>query len=501
MSKRVAIYWPGEFYEKPNKLAQPEAEAALVQLQRAFEKLGWEPYVIEGCIDRPHKAQEKLWNIKDPVVGLFVHFAWGTHTLEGVIGKDTPLLLCSNFNRKWPGLVGLLSTSASLKSFDHDHSRIWTDAEDWSSDELFMSRLSEWCTTGQIQYDDSEIKRVMPISSESVDIAKSVSEEIRRKRITMLMLGDTSQGMVNSYFGPRLLMKHGFSEYKFDQSWIAHRGQFVTQERIEEAFKFVVEKGVKFHWEDDFTPESTKEQLRDYLTVLDMVNEYKADCLGWQHQIGMLEVLPPSDFAEGLLNSACRPESNGQSIVCATEADQGNAMPAELLKRLLEKKGLHGAVFMHDLRWCGEHENKDIWMMCNSGSSGAYGFNKQVDSLEGVNSYRQVRRKFPIGGGTFAGLGQPGEITWARCYNINDKLIMDIGRGNIVDLPEEKRNEWWNGATPEWPLLPTDLGVSKETIMGHYMSNHIAICYGDVMQEMVALSTELGFEVRIFGNN
>jgi hypothetical protein len=33
--------------------------------------------------------------------------------------------------------------------------------------------------------------------------------------------------------------------------------------------------------------------------------------------------------------------------------------------------------------------------------------------------------------------------------------------------------------------------------MAHYMSNHIAVAYGDVFEEMVALSTAMGFKVRI----
>ncbi len=51
---------------------------------------------------------------------------------------------------------------------------------------------------------------------------------------------------------------------------------------------------------EDFTPEATKEQLRDYLAVLGMIEEFKADCLGWQYQLGLLPLRPPSDFSEGL---------------------------------------------------------------------------------------------------------------------------------------------------------------------------------------------------------
>ena len=70
--------------------------------------------------------------------------------------------------------------------------------------------------------------------------------------------------------------------------------------------------------------------------MLDLVEEFKADCMGWQYQLGLIPLRPPSDFSEGLLNSACRPESNGDTIVCATEADQGNAVPMEMMKRLLK---------------------------------------------------------------------------------------------------------------------------------------------------------------------
>ena len=33
--------------------------------------------------------------------------------------------------------------------------------------------------------------------------------------------------------------------------------------------------------------------------------------------------------------------------------------------------------------------------------------------------------------------------------------------------------------------------------MAHYLSNHIAVAYGNVFHEMVALSEALGFRVRV----
>ena len=30
---------------------------------------------------------------------------------------------------------------------------------------------------------------------------------------------------------------------------------------------------------------------------------------------------------------------------------------------------------------------------------------------------------------------------------------MDVGRGEVVKLPPETRDAWWEGTTREWPLM------------------------------------------------
>lgn len=504
MTKRVALFWPGDGREIPNELARPSVTQATVHMEAALRKLGREPYRVDGFITKPHEAIERLGRINDPMIGMCVHWFYGPHTTEGVVGKDNPLLLASNFSGQWPGLVGLLNTGACLESLGRRFSRIWTAAEEWTADELFMARLDQWCSSGTISYDEGQLAYTAPVSPAATDCARSIAMEFRDRRALILMLGDTSMGMINGYFGPRLLNRHGFSEHKVDQAWIIDRGRRVDDRRIDAALAFVKAQGVSFHWGEpgveDFTEQATREQLRDYLCVLDLVDEYKSDCVGWQYQLGLLRLRPPSDFAEGLLNSVCRPESSGDTIVCSTEADQGNAVPMEMMKRLLRAKGLHQAVMFHDVRWGGEHDDRFIWVLLNSGSCGAYAFNHDPDSLAGVHSYRQPRGYFPVPGGTFAGESLPGAMTWSRCYIKDDGLWMDIGRGEVVQLPAAKRDAWWEGTTRQWPFMAADLGISRDTLMAHYLSNHVAVAYGDIFEEMVALSGELGFKVRILGD-
>ncbi len=502
MSKKVAIFWPGDYRAKPNEWALAQSRETTEQLVAALRKLGRSPYAVEGYLTRPGESIAKLGPIDDPMIGVFVHWTYAPHTVDGVVGKDNPLLLASNFSGTWPGLVALLNTGASLESVGRAASRAWTDAPDWTADAHFMDRLDEWCTTGQIRYGTHEIHGAGAATPESVTVAGQVLDGIRKRRILALMLGDTSMGMINGYFGPRLLYPIGFSEHKVDQAWLIDRVRSVSDDRVDRAFRFVQDRGVTFHWQEvdaeDFTPESTREQLRGYLAVLDLLEEFEADCLGWQYQLGLLKLLPPSDFAEGLLNSHARPEGNGEVVITSTEADQGNLIPMELMKRLLKAKGLPAAVMFHDVRWGARHDGRFLWVLLNSGSCGAYAFNHDVESLKGVHSYRQPSGYFPVPGGTFAGVSLPGPITWARSWiDRTGQLVMDLGKGESVALPDDVREAWWRGTTRQWPFMAADLGCSLETIMAHYMSNHVAVAYGDIFGEMAALSQSLGFRVRI----
>ncbi len=504
MSDTIHLFWPGDYRPRPNELALPLVEASTRQLERALDRLGRRHRRVPGLLTKPHESIERLGPIDEPLIGVYAHWVYGPHTTDGVVGKDSPLLLASNFSGTWPGLVGLLNTAACLESGDRRASRAWTDAADWSRDEVFMERLAAWCAQGEGRYPTRALREPPATPAGAAALAATVHEEFRRRRALVLMLGDTSMGMINGYLGPRWLNRVGFAEHKVDQAWIIERGRDIDERRIDDALAFVRDRGVSFHYgiegAHDYDVNATREQLRDYLAVLDLVDEFRADCIGWQYQLGLIRARAPSDFAEGLFNSTCRPESNGATIVDATEADQGNVLPMEMMKRLLKARGLHQAVFFHDIRWGGEHEGRFLWVLLNSGSSGAYAFNHDPDSLRGVHSFRQPSTYFPVPGGTFAGESLPGDVTWSRAYLCGGELWMDIGRGSVVELPREKRDAWWHGTTREWPFMAADIGLSKQSLMMTYMSNHIAVAYGDIFEEMVSLSKSLGYRVRVLAD-
>jgi hypothetical protein len=196
MSQRIALFWPGDLRQRPNELARPNAEEASLQIERALTKLGRQSYRVPDFISKPHHAIEKLGPIDDPLIGVCVHWFYGPHTTEGVVGKDNPLLLASNFSGQWPGLVGLLNTGACLESLNRPFSRIWTTASDWTADETFMARLEEWCSHGRIRYAETtchcDDRRAGGAQASPGGGGRSSC-----RRALVLMLGDTSMGMIS----------------------------------------------------------------------------------------------------------------------------------------------------------------------------------------------------------------------------------------------------------------------------------------------------------------
>ena len=409
MSKKVALFWPGDARAKPNELALPNVAEATAQLEaRAEEARAHEPTACEGFLSKPHESIEKLGPIDDPMVGVCVHWFYGPHTTDGVVGKDNPLLLASNFSGRWPGLVGLLNTGACLEIARAPVLARVDDAArlDEGRDVHGAPRRVVRDRAHRLPRRRDRLPRAA-VSQAAAKLAREVADEIQRRRVLILMLGDTSMGMINGYFGPRLLNKHGFTEHKIDQAWIIDRGRAHRREAHRPTrSRFVKEQGA--------SPSTTERQRRRRLrrdarrasssattsSVLDLVHEFKADCIGWQYQLGLIPLRPRRDFAEGLLNSTCRPESNGDTIACATEADQGNVVPMEMHEAPTEAEGPPSG---------GHVPRRPL----GRGARGALPLGPpqlrlvrrlrlqpRPDTLKGVHSYRQPSLYFPTPGGT-----------------------------------------------------------------------------------------------------
>ena len=105
-------------------------------------------------------------------------------------------------------------------------------------------------------------------------------------------------------------------------------------------------------------------------------------------------------------------------------------------------------------------------------------------SLKGAHSYRQPPAISPYRVAPSPASACAGPITWARRGLIAPASPHHgAGARRIGDPARGRSRSTAAGTTRQWPFMAADLGCSSETIMAHYMSNHIAVAYGDIFGE------------------
>jgi hypothetical protein len=127
---------------------------------------------------------------------------------------------------------------------------------------------------------------------------------------------------------------------------------------------------------------------------------------------------------------------------------------------------------------------------------------------------------FRLGGSTLAGVSKPGEIVWSRIWvdgtggpsgrggpESAERLCMDIGRAQVVALPEQETRRRLEATTKQWPIMhAVTYGVSRDQMMARHKANHIQVAYAKdaaaadraaLMKAAVARS--LGIEVSFCG--
>ena len=306
MTERIAIFWPGDYRPKPNELALPNVEQATVQLERALASSGPRALPRRRLPDQAARGDREARPDRRPDRSASSSTGSTARTRPTASSARTTRC-CSPATSRGPGPAwSACSTPAPA-------SRAWTGRSRASGPtrrRLDRRRRRSWSGStsgarrGRIVYGEDELHAAPPTPAAAAALAAKVADGIRQRRVLALMLGDTSMGMINGYFGPRLLDPHRLHRAQ-GRSGLDHRSRQVAsrRSRIDDAFRFVQDKGVTFHWGEngaaDFDEKATREQLRDYLAVLDLLDEFKADCLGWQYQLGLLPLRPPSRLRRG----------------------------------------------------------------------------------------------------------------------------------------------------------------------------------------------------------
>lgn len=530
--KEIALFASGDLRLSANQQCWPAQAEMETKLTDVLGNMG---YTVKRA--HPYKPDEKHGFLASqregmnafaaidpdaPVIVAEAVWQYSHHVLAGLTSHRGPILTVANWSGQWPGLVGLLNLNGSLTKAGIAYSSLWSEAFD---DVFFLSGLEEWLKTGKIDHDISHVSpldaAVLPDALKT--LAKEIADDFRHNKVILGIFDEGCMGMYNAIIPDELLMPLGIFKERLSQSALYYATTQVPVEEGRAVYRDLLAKGMTFHLGSDPKTELTEAQVVDqcrmYIAAVRIADEFGCEAIGIQYQQGLKDLLPASDLVEGVLNDDSRPDvrskdgniiRQGQAIVHFNEVDECAGLDGLMTNRLHRALGQPVENTLHDLRW-GDHDasrstDEFVWVL---EISGAVPPSHNEGGWAGSDSLRQPAMFFPAGGGTLRGIAKAGELVWSRIFVEDNRLKMDIGRGQAVALPKEETDRRWKSTNEQWPMMHAVLtGITRDQMMARHKANHIQVVYANSAKEAdraalskAALAHQLGIDVNFCGVN
>lgn len=488
MKPKVDIYLPLDSREAPNAAVWPVAVRQLAEIVRVVRDCGGEPNVLN-----PDKfaasVAEGIRVVRRARGDRFINFMAGwaypdfSVSPMAMLPREVPKLMLGSSIPDFPGAVGLLASVAGTAHVGIETSRLFV--EEFDRHETYAEALETFIRTGSYA-PPSPPPIDVPVTPADAAAARAAASAL--KGMIYGAVGPRSMQMWNKISEADFLSVFGVAREGFDGLRLLKMAEAVPDAAAERALDFLLARGMRIELGRDPALELTRDmvlfQMKVYAALLELKSRFGLDFLGVQDQLDWIEHYPATDLALGLLNNRLRPDSDGQTVVAATEADDGAALTMQVLKLL---NGGEPAGF-NDFRYWDAREG--LYWFVNSGALAPYFAHGRHDSLEGSWSERQTPMYFRHGGGTSSLVVRvPGVVTWARFSYRNHKLYLAAGRG-LTDVPSEEawreRSRRCNGEWPHWYIRLCG------RVEQHLNSNHPMTAFGDHLGKLKALAAEIG---------
>lgn len=508
--------------------AQKNMEEALARAvaEEGYKLVRAHPYKEDekhGFIGSQKEGMEIFRNI-DPKAPLIVAesvWQYSHHVLPGLMTHRGPICTIANWSGQWPGLVGMLNLNASMTKAGVKYSTLWS--EDFT-DDSFRKGLRKWLKNGSVKHATPHVTPLKKVKVGSAErkLGEALAEQLAAEKAIMGIFDEGCMGMYNAIIPDDLLMNTGVYKERLSQSALAYETWQVKDDEARAVRRWMEERGMKFvtgsNPETELTDDQILTQCKMYIAAVRIADDFGCATIGIQYQQGLKDVLPASDLVEGMLNNTDRPPVrsrdgkrvlfDGQPLPHFNEVDECAGLDGLMTYRLHKAMGQPVENTLHDVRWGDWDQSgstKDyVWVFLISGAVPPAHF---TGGWKGASSERQGAMYFRLGGGTLKGVSKPGEIVWSRIYVEDDMLKMDIGRGGVVELPEEETRRRWDLTTPQWPIMhAVTYGVSRDQFMAKHKANHIQVVYANsaadadkAMLAKASMAAAMGMEVNVCG--
>jgi hypothetical protein len=466
-----------------------------------------------------------------PMIVAEAVWQYSHHILAGLNSHQGPILTVANWSGTWPGLVGMLNLNGSLTKAGVSYSTLWS--EDFQ-DEAFKTNLRRWLENGNVQHSVGHVQRYVglhlqmlrgPLSAplkEALSLGGQLAHQLKREKAILGVFDEGCMGMFNAIIPDHLLNPTGIYKERLSQSALYYETTQVGDDEAHDVRRWMEVRGMKFltgpNDAEDLTDGQILQQCKMYIAALRIADDFGCATIGIQYQQGLKDLLPASDLVEGTLNNSDRPPVKsrdgkrvlyeGEPLPHFNEVDECAGVDGLLTYRVHKALGQPVENTLHDLRW-GDWDRSGttdqyVWVFLISGSAPPAHF---IDGWAGATSERQPAMYFRLGGGTLKGISKPGEIVWSRIFIEDGKLNMDLGRAEVVQLPQEETERRWKLTTPQWPIMhAATYGVSRDQMMARHKANHLQVAYANSAEDAdralltkAAMAEALGIETFLCG--
>lgn len=487
MSKIVDIYLPLDSRDTANAEVWPVIKKQLQELISVIRACGWTSHVLNP--DKPiASVAEGMRIIRKAKGDRFINFMGGWAYPDFSVSpmwqlpREVPKLLLGSAIPDYPGAVGLLAAVAGTAHVGMQTDRLFV--ENFEHHAAYEDAVAAFLAEGTSDYSLPQSIDV-EVTEAHREKARSVIE--RLKGSIYGAVGPRSMQMWNKISEADFLRYFGVSREGFDGLRLLKMTEKIPDRKADDALNFLLAKGMDIRLGTDPIKELTKDmvlfQMKVYFALLELKKQFGLDFIGVQDQLDWVEHYPATDLTLGILNNRLRPDSDGETCVAATEADDGAAITMQIMKLLSGGE----PVGFNDLRYW--NPDKGLYWFVNSGALAPYFARGSHESLEGVWSERQTYMYFNSGGGTCSVVVRvPGVVTWARFSYRNHQLYLCAGRG-VTDVPtEDVWRERSANCNPGWPHWYLKLCGRIEWAIN---SNHPITVLGDHLSELKAVAEEL----------
>ncbi|HTV12436.1 MAG TPA: L-fucose/L-arabinose isomerase family protein [Acidimicrobiales bacterium] len=399
-----------------------------------------------------------------PDITIFNYPVWAwphfsVHAAKATIG---PLLLFSNIDPTYPGMVSLLAAGGSLDQIGRLHERLWGEVED----PAVSNRLRQLVTAAHA--------------------ARSLEGR------TFARLGGRSMGMYTAVGRTdEWMAKFGIDVEEVDQWEIVRRSEHVPVSQARGGREWLEKYAAGVHYDGKkLTPEILERQVRSYYAVKEILDEGHIDFCGIKGQPELTGYFATADIAEAFLNDPYDFDGPKAPVICATECDMDGALTMQIMHKVTGTP-----VLFADVRHYFTEEG--IWDLENSGQHATWFAARSDDPAENMAKVHLYPEEwyFPAGGAAVHHLAAPGEITLARLSRLNARYRLQVTKGRFETYDDEKNEALMHQSNYVWPHAFTRMDAPADVFLSRFGANHIHAVPGDITGELAAVCQFLDIDL------